>query len=77
MLDSNVEEYEVQEIDCTSCGGLGFCRGCEGDGEGVRHYEGSEFIYSEACPYCYGEGTCYDCNGKGRILSKSRKQQTR
>ena len=62
-----MSEPRVVLVPCFICRGTGDCLFCLGNGEGDRHYEGSEYMYSDPCPSCEGTGECITCGGKGLI----------
>ncbi len=45
---------KICKEDCDTCGGFGFCQGCEGEGE-------------NDCPDCEGGGGCSECDATGSI----------
>lgn len=65
-------EYEVQEIDCSDCGGRGLCWICDGEGETDQFCDGVHIVFA-MCVECDGKGACTSCGGRGRFLSKRAK----
>lgn len=55
---------------CISCGGLGKCKTCKGQGwyyHETGYYTGNTRKTKTTCPVCRGTGKCGTCHGSGTI----------